>query len=214
MLGSREWHLRARSPQRHLCDHWWNGKCFHHVESSFQSEMSPAQKGICYSWGLSLVGFCSRARNASHTALSLQHLLLPSFLCGSQDKMHYGVTISPSSFPNSSAFWHSLYMRSNSGCQNSWDKYIKSTLISFAVSAGCGIVCFLPQIDCSFVFTSQTTVSFYIRGSHISLLSKIIHGDINKACGSNRITYFGNRNSPISPVNKRPHGVCAVLSFE
>lgn len=125
-----------------------------------------------------------------------------------------GVTISSSCFPYSSAPWHSLYLRSNSGCQHSWDKYIRSTLISFAVSVGCGIIHFLSRIDCSFAFSCQTTVSFYIRGSHISLLGKIIHGDTNKACGSNRITYFGNRNSLISPVNKRPHGVCAVLSFE
>lgn len=97
---------------------------------------------------------------------------------------------------------------------NSWDKYIKSTLISLAVSVGCGIVHSLPRIDCSFAFSCQTTVSFYIRQSHISLMGKIIHDDINRACGSNRITYFSNSNSLISPVSKRPHGVCAVLSFE
>lgn len=152
--------------------------------------------------------FCSHGSSASHTTLSLQHLFLPSFLCGSQGKMHYEVTISLSCFPYSSAPWHSRYLRCNSGCQHSWDKYIKSTFISFAVLVGCGIVHFLPQIDCSFAFSCQTTVSFYIRGSHISLLGKIIHGDINKACGSNRVKYFGNRSSLISPVNKSP---CSTL---
>lgn len=131
-----------------------------------------------------------------------------------ESKCVNGVTISPSCFPYSSAPWHSLYLRSNSGCQHSWDKYIKSALISFVVSVGCGIIHFLPQIDCNLAFGCQTTTSFYVRGSHISLLGKIIHGDIYKACGSKRITYFGNRNSVISPVNKRPHGVCAVFFFE
>lgn len=62
---------------------------------------------------------CSHGSSASHSALSLQHLFLPSFLCRSQGRIHYGVTISPSCLPSSSAPWHSLCLRSNSGCQHS-----------------------------------------------------------------------------------------------
>lgn len=193
MVCSREWHSRARSPLRHLCDHWWNEKCFRHVQSSFQSEMSPAQKGICYSWGLLMFLFllswkqCKSRCPVAWCNICFSH----PFSAEVEAECINGVTISPSCFPYSSAPWHSLYLRSNSGCQHSWDKYIKSTLISFAVSIGCGIIHFLSWIDCSFAFSCQTTVSFYIRGSHISLLGKIIHGDINKACSSNRITHFG-----------------------
>lgn len=202
------------SPQ-HLCDHWWNEKCFPHVQSSIQSELSPAQRGICYCWGLlrfpvSALMEAGQVTLPCHCNICFSH----PFSEEVEAKCIKGVTISTSCFPYSSAPWHSLYLRSNSSCQHSWDKYIKSTLISFAVSVGCGIIHFLPRVDCSFAFSCQTTGSFYIRGSHISLLGKIIHGDINKACGSKRIIYFGNRNSLISPVNKRPHGVCAALSLE
>lgn len=70
---------------------------------------------------------------------------------------------------------------------------------------GCGILHFLPQIDCSVAFSCQTTASFYLGGSHISLLGKIIHGDIKQACGGNEITYVGNSNSLLFLQQTRGH---------
>lgn len=66
----------------------------------------------------------SHGSSASLSMLSLQHLFLPSFLCRSLGRIHYGVTISPSCFPSSSAPWRSLYLSLNSCCQHSRDKYI------------------------------------------------------------------------------------------
>lgn len=176
--------------------------------------MSSALKGICYSWVLLLFLFllswklckshCPVIATSVSPILSLRKLR-QNTLMGLQVPLHASHTLQP---PDTVCIWGLIQ------AVNSWDKYIKSTLISFAVSVGCGIAHSLPQIDCSFAFSCQTTDSFYIRGSHISLLGKVIHSDINKTCSSNRITYFGNRNSLISPVSKRPHGVCAVLSFE
>jgi len=48
-----------------------------------------------------IAGSCGSG--ASHSALLLQHLFLPSFLCRSRGRIHYGVAISPSCFPSSSA---------------------------------------------------------------------------------------------------------------
>lgn len=50
----------------------------------------------------------SHGSRACLPMLSLQHLFLPSFLCRSRGRIHYGVTISPSCFPFSSAPWRTL----------------------------------------------------------------------------------------------------------
>lgn len=57
-----------------LCGHWWNGKCFLHVKSSFQSEMSPRKvfviPGVCHCSRCRLSWKCKSLRAVVATSVS------------------------------------------------------------------------------------------------------------------------------------------------